>query len=119
MLSSTHASNIGLKSGVKEVKTVRTPLGATLPSAMYAAIVSLAITLGSAVTMARLDLPWWAWVVQFCVLLGVTFTVAESSATPVGEGVFSVTNARTLALAGGGLMLFVVLFVVFLVLWSE
>ncbi|MEW2014633.1 hypothetical protein [Rhodococcus sp. NPDC076796] len=86
---------------------------------MYAAVVSLAITSGSALTMARLDLPWWAWVIQFFVLLGVTFTVTENSATPAGEGVFTVTNARTLALAGGGLVLFVALLVILLVLRSE
>ncbi|MDZ7915224.1 MAG: hypothetical protein U5O16_25910 [Rhodococcus sp. (in: high G+C Gram-positive bacteria)] len=101
------------------MKSVRTPLGLTLPSGVYAAVVSLAITSGSALTMARLDLPWWAWVIQFFVLLGVTFTVTENSATPAGEGVFTVTNARTLALAGGGLVLFVALLVILLVLRSE
>lgn len=100
------------------MKTVRTPLGLTLPSGVYAAVVSLAITLGSALTMAKLDLPWWAWVIQFFILLGVTFTIIEHSATPAGEGVFKVTNERTLALAGGGLIFFVALFAVYLTYWA-
>ena len=101
------------------MKSIRTPWGVTLPSVVYAAVVSLAITLGSALTMARLDLPWWAWVVEFLLLLAVTFWITETNATPAGDGIFTVTNARTLALAGGGLLLFVVLFVVILVFWSE
>ena len=101
------------------MKSIRTPWGVTLPSVVYAAVVSLAITLGSALTMARLDLPWWAWVVEFLLLLGVTFSITESNVTPAGDGVFTVTNARTLALSGGGLVLIVVLFVVILVFWSE
>jgi hypothetical protein len=101
------------------MKSIRTPLGVTLPSGAYAAVVSLAITVGSALTMARLELPWWAWFVQFFLLLAVTFTITESSATPAGNGVFTVTNARTFALAGGGLVLFVVLSVICLVLFSD
>lgn len=100
------------------MKTVRTPLGLTLPSGVYAAIVSLAITLGSALTMAKLDLPWWAWVIQFLILLGVTFTITEHSAIPAGEGVFKVTNARTLAMAGGGLIIFVVFFALYITYWT-
>ncbi|MDZ7929850.1 MAG: hypothetical protein U5N21_07325 [Rhodococcus sp. (in: high G+C Gram-positive bacteria)] len=87
----------------------------TLPSGAYAAVVSLSITAGSALMMTRLDLPWWAWVLQFFLLLGVASTIIESSATPTGEGVFTVTNARACALAGGGLLLFVVVFVIVLV----
>ncbi|MBY4401929.1 hypothetical protein HQO26_11460 [Rhodococcus fascians] len=101
------------------MKSIRTPWGVTLPSVVYAAVVSLAITLGSVLTMARLDLPWWAWVIEFLLLLGVTFSIAETNAVPAGDGIFTVTNARTLVLAGGGLLLFVVLFVVILVFWSE
>ncbi|MEW1878581.1 hypothetical protein AB0O58_02685 [Rhodococcus sp. NPDC080181] len=101
------------------MKSIRTPWGVTLPSVVYAAVVSLAITLGSALTMARLDLPWWVWVVEFLLLLAVTFSITESNATPAGDGVFTVTNARTLALSGGGLVLFVVLVVIVLVFWSE
>lgn len=101
------------------MKSIRTPLGVTLPSFVYAAVVSLAITLGSALTMARLGLPWWAWVVQFLLLLGVAFGITETSATPAGEGVFTVTNSRTFTLAGGGLVLFVVVVAIILVLGSE
>ncbi|WP_206498700.1 hypothetical protein [Rhodococcus sp. KRD175] len=101
------------------MKSIRTPWGVTLPSVVYAAVVSLAITLGSALTMARLDLPWWVWVVEFLLLLAVTFSITESNSTPAGDGVFTVTNARTLALSGGGLVLFVVLVVIVLVFWSE
>jgi hypothetical protein len=101
------------------MKSIRTSWGVTPPSVVYAAVVSLAITLGSVLTMARLDLPWWAWVVEFLLLLGVSFSIAENNAVPAGDGAFTVTNARTLALAGGGLVLFVVLVVIILVFWSE
>ena len=57
------------------MKSIRTPLGATLPPAVYAALVSLAITLGSVLTMARLGLPWWAWVVQFVLLYVVVLVL--------------------------------------------
>ncbi|AMY23440.1 hypothetical protein A3Q41_02138 [Rhodococcoides fascians] len=68
------------------MKSIRTPWGVTLPSVVYAAVVSLAITLGSALTMARLDLPWWVWVVEFLLLLAVTFSITESNSTPAGAG---------------------------------
>ena len=40
---------------------------------LYAVYIAGAIVLGSVLTMQKLELPWWAWVIEFLALLPITW----------------------------------------------
>lgn len=59
------------------MKAIRTPFGYTAPVWLFAVIVAGAITLGSALGMAPLGIPWWGWIIEFAILMVPTYYFAQ------------------------------------------
>lgn len=59
------------------MQKIRTPLGLTMPVWLYAVIVAALITVGSALVMMKLDIPWWGWVIEFAIIVWPTYFFSQ------------------------------------------
>lgn len=60
-------------------ETFKSPLGFRIPIRLYAIGIALLITLGSALGMYKLALPWWAWIIEFIILVPVVYEIAKNN----------------------------------------
>ena len=80
-----------------EAKILRTPTGLMMPPIVYSCVVSLLITLASAVTMLRLGIPWWAWLCVFLFVSVIAYFITLRNMEETDEGgVFVIVNKRQL-----------------------
>lgn len=99
------------------MKNVKTPMGLVLPSMMYAAVVALCITLGSAAMMKNLEIPLWAWVAEFFILTAFVAVYTERSIVTSEDGVFTIESRKNLVLSlVGGLFFILIVVVAFIAL---
>ena len=59
-------------------------------------MIGASITAGSAIVMTKLELPAWAWILEFAVLTVVTFFVVKNNATFSVDSAYVVTNRQRL-----------------------
>lgn len=76
--------------------TISSPLGIKMPIWVYATMIGASITAGSAIVMTKLELPAWAWLLEFTVLTVVTFFVVKNNATSSVDSAYVVTNRQRL-----------------------
>jgi len=76
--------------------TISSPLGIKMPIWVYATMIGASITAGSAIVMTKLELPAWAWILEFAVLTVVTFFVVKNNATFSVDSAYVVTNRQRL-----------------------
>lgn len=63
----------------------KTPMGFRIPMSLYALAVALLITLGSVLGMSKLDIPWWAWCIEFVVIFPIVYSLTKSNSQMVDE----------------------------------